>query len=197
MRIINVIQCTNLGGMERASLRLMTGLKQRGHCCEILSLNPLGPLGPLLSEAGIPAAGLSYRGPWGLLSTLALRCALKNCSADALIVTGHNLMAMLAIGDICKGRRFLAIHFHHAGVKPFWQWRLIYAAACYQFQTVTFVSDFIRREAEAIYPPIARRVTHSEIPYLCLPCPRRRCGEPLAPLLDSRHRPRSSEMLAG
>jgi glycosyltransferase involved in cell wall biosynthesis len=157
LRILNIIQCTNLGGMERASLRLMIGLKERGHSCELLSLNPLGALRPLLFEAGIPAVGLAYRGPWGLLSAQALRRTLKSSAADALIMTGHNLLAMLALGDICKGRRLLAIHFHHSGVKPSWHWRLIYAAACRKFQAMTFASNYIRREAQAIYPPIASR----------------------------------------
>jgi glycosyltransferase involved in cell wall biosynthesis len=39
-------------------------------------------------------------------------------------------------------------------VKPAWQWRLIYRLACQRFDAICFVSDFIRREAEAIYPAI-------------------------------------------
>jgi glycosyltransferase involved in cell wall biosynthesis len=70
-------------------------------------------------------------------------------------MTGHNLLAMLALGDTCRGRRILAMHFHHKGVKPVWQWRLIYRVAVANFQAITFPSDFIRKEAEALYPPVA------------------------------------------
>ena len=44
MNILNIIQCTNLGGMEKSSLRLMVELKQRGHSIRLLSLNPIGKL---------------------------------------------------------------------------------------------------------------------------------------------------------
>jgi len=155
MKILNLIQCANLGGMEQASLRLMQGLQARGHELQLLSLNPIGGLGPLLQAAGIPHEGLPYagRGGWRILP--ALRRKLCESKADSMIMTGHHLLAMLALGDFAKGRRILTIHFHHAGVKPDWQWRLIYRLACSRFQAITFPSDFIRQEAEHIHPPVA------------------------------------------
>lgn len=155
MNILNLIQCANLGGMEQASLRLMRGLQARGHDVRLLSLNPIGRLGPLLSAARIPHDGLPYAGWGGWRILRRLRRELKRNSAEALLMTGHHLAAMSALGDIAKGRRVLAIHFHHTGVKPNWQWRLIYHLACARFQAITFPSDFIRREAERIYPPVA------------------------------------------
>ena len=82
MKIVNIIQGTNLGGMEQASLRLMVGLKERGHSCEVVSLNPIGGLGPLLAEHDIPAVGLPYLGKWGWRSFLLLRRRLR--------FVGHN-----------------------------------------------------------------------------------------------------------
>src|ERR1700722_2749501 len=73
-----------------------------------------------------------------------------------MIMTGHHLLAPLALGDSFKGHRVLAIHYHHTGVKSPWQWQLIYRTACRRFNAITFPCDFIRREAEAIYPPVAR-----------------------------------------
>jgi glycosyltransferase involved in cell wall biosynthesis len=160
MRIFNIIQCANLGGMEQSNLALLTELKSWGHEVELLSLNPLAGLAPLLVKHGIPAEGLPYRGRGGWRSVPQLKRRLANVHSDALIMTGHNLLAMLAMGNLCRGRRLLKIHFHHTGVKPAWQWRLIYRAALAQFSAVTFPSDFIRREAEAIYPPIAR-ISHT------------------------------------
>jgi glycosyltransferase involved in cell wall biosynthesis len=154
MKIVNIIQGTNLGGMEQASLRLMVGLKERGHTCEVVSLNPVGRLGPLLAEQNIPATGLPYLGRGGWLSFPLIRRTLRSVQADAMLMTGHNLLAMLALGGLCRGRRVLAIHFHHEGVKPRWQWRLIYRIACSRFQAITFPSDFVRHEAEEIYPPV-------------------------------------------
>jgi glycosyltransferase involved in cell wall biosynthesis len=154
LKIINIIQGTDLGGMEQASLRLMLGLKELGHSLEVLSLNPIGSLGPLLEKHAIAAKGLPYHGKGGWRSFLQLIRKLLEVQADALIMTGHHLLSMLAMGDLCAGRRVLAIHFHHSGVKPDWQWRLIYRVACKRFQTITFPSDFVRKEAESLYPPV-------------------------------------------
>jgi len=156
MKILNLIQCTNLGGMEQATLRLMTGLQEAGHDGRLLSLNPLGTLAPLLAEAGIPARGLPYLGAGGWRSFPALKRTLRQSEADALIMTGHNLLAMLALGEVARSRRLLAVHFHHAGVKPACLWRLIYRLACRRFQAIVFPSDFVRQEAEAIYPEVSR-----------------------------------------
>ncbi len=154
MKIVNVIQGTDLGGMEQASLRLMIGLQGNGHSCEVISLNPIGELGPLLKEHNIPATGLPYLGKGGWRSFFLVRHTLRNVNADCLLMTGHHLLTMLALGDMCQGRRLLAVHFHHKGVKPAWQWRLIYHMAFSRFNAITFPSDFVRNEAEELYPPI-------------------------------------------
>ncbi|NJL07918.1 MAG: glycosyltransferase [Methylacidiphilales bacterium] len=160
MRILNLMQCTNLGGMEQASLRLMSALMRRGHRCQVLSLNPIGRLGPLLAEAGIDAEGIEYRGKGGWRSIIDLRRRLRAIEADAMIMTGHNLLASLALVDFCRGHRILAIHHYHRGVKPNWQWRLIYQVARRRFDAITFPSEFVRREAEAITPEI-RAIAHT------------------------------------
>jgi glycosyltransferase involved in cell wall biosynthesis len=160
MRIFNIIQCANLGGMEQSNLALLAELKAWGHEVELLSLNPIAGMGPLLAKHGIPAEGLAYRGWGGWQSLPQLKRRLGSVHSDALIMTGHNLLAMLAIGDLCRGRRLLKIHFHHTGVKPLWQWQLIYRTALTRFSAIAFPSDFIRHEAEAIFPPISR-ISHT------------------------------------
>lgn len=140
--------------MEQASLRLMTAMQKRGHSFSLISLNPVEGLGPLLDAAGIPAQGLDYDREGKVRSLFRLRRAVRDSNADALIMTGHNFAASLGIAGVGPKRRLLAIHYHHEGVMPKWRWRLIYRAARCQFQTVSFASDFVRREAEAIFPSI-------------------------------------------
>jgi glycosyltransferase involved in cell wall biosynthesis len=171
LKILNLIQCANLGGMERSSLRLLRGLQARGHDCQLLSLNPIGALGPLLDSAGIQHEGLPYAGKGGWRILLQLRRKLATSEAHALLMTGHHLLTMAILGNACHGRRVLAVHFHHLGVKPKWQWQLIYRLACSRFQAITFPSDFIRHEAERIHPPVAA-VAHTirnplALPLLC------------------------------
>ena len=160
MHILNVIQCTNLGGMEQSALTLLTELRARGHEVEMLSLNPIGGLGPLLRQHGIPVHGLPYRGRGGWRSLPQFKRELNARKSEALIMTGHNLLAMLALGNLGSNQRLLMIHFHHKGVKPRWQWRLIYQVALRQFSAIGFASDFIRREAELICPAISK-VSHT------------------------------------
>jgi glycosyltransferase involved in cell wall biosynthesis len=160
MRILNVIQCANLGGMEQSTLLLMTGLQARGHAVELLSLNPLGGMGPLCTQLGIPAEGLPYLGRAGWRSVWQFRDRLAAKRSDALIMTGHNLLATEVLGKFCAGRRILSIHFHHSGVKPRWQWRLIYRSAMRRFSAIMFPSEFIRCEAEDICPEI-RPISHT------------------------------------
>lgn len=132
----------------------MRALKARGHHIKLISLNPISGLGPLLESADIPAVALDYSKRGKIASFVDLRRTIQRERAEALIMTGHNLAASLALGDVCRGRRMMAMHFHHEGVMPHWQWRLIYRAAVRRFQTISFPSDYVRREAEAIYPPI-------------------------------------------
>ncbi len=145
--------------MEQASLRLMKGFVQGGHRVNLLSLNPLGALRGALDTAGISSEGLDYGGNGKLRNWMLLRKRIQASAPDALLMTGHNLMAQLALGNVCKGRRVLAIHFHHRGVKPIWQWRIIYADACKRFRAIVFPSEFVRREAEEIYPQLGE-VSH-------------------------------------
>jgi glycosyltransferase involved in cell wall biosynthesis len=160
MRVCNVIQCANLGGMEQSSLVMLKGLKALGHEVQLLSLHPIGGLAPLLSRYSIPAEGLAYRGAGGWRSIREFRRRIQQMNCDALIMTGHNLLASEALGRFCAERRVLSIHFHHAGVKPLWQWRLIYRSALRKFSAIVFPSDFIREEAEGICPAV-KRVSHT------------------------------------
>ncbi len=149
------MQCGNLGGMERATLLRVQGLKNRGNEVRLVSLNPIGGLGPLLESSGIPAIGVRYRGKWGWRSLALVHRAFRAWPADRVVMHGHNVAAMLALGSVGHGGRVLCIHFHHSGVKRRWQWRLIYRLALRRFDAITFPTEFIRNEAERLYPPIA------------------------------------------
>jgi len=140
--------------MEHSAMDFMIGLKNKGYYCEFISLNPVGALGPILIKNNIPVNGVPYLGKGGWRSYFILRHTLHTVKADVLIMTGHHLLTMLMLGNLCKGKRILKIHFYHWGVKPQWQWRLIYWVAKNRFQSIEFPSDFIRKEAEKLYPPV-------------------------------------------
>jgi len=157
MKILILIQCANLGGMEHSTLLLMEEMKEMGHQVELLSLNELGAMKPLLEERGIPASATGYQGKWGWRSFFALKRALKSKDAEALIMVGHNLMGMLALGDFCKSNRILSLHFHHQGVKSLLEWRLIYKVAIWRFDRVIYPSRFIMNEAMGLIAELNRK----------------------------------------
>lgn len=153
-RILHIMQCACLGGMEKATLELMCALKDVGYNNRLVTLHPIQGLGPLLEERGIPATGLDYRGPAGCLSIPRMAREFRRTNADAVVMTGHNLAAFTALAGMGCKKRLLFIHSHHRGIKPEWQWRAIYKAALRVFPRVAFCADFIREEAEKIYPPL-------------------------------------------
>src|SRR5438105_2984442 len=152
MHFLNLIQCTELGGMEQSSLRIMAGLQARGHTCAVVSTNPVGRLGPLLEKHGIPAEGVPFRGRAGWRSHLRLRVAVRRGPADAVLMTGPTLTGMLALPRAGRPRQVLNVQYHHGGEKHPWSWRALYTLALTRFSAIAFVSDFIRAEAGALCP---------------------------------------------
>jgi glycosyltransferase involved in cell wall biosynthesis len=171
MKILVVIQCTNLGGMEQCALLFMEELQRLGIECELISLNRFGQLKPLLDAHGIPSRDLPYRGFGGWRSFWQTRRILRSTQADAMIMFGHNLMAMTALNSRLKHRSVLSMHFHHAGVKSSWAWRLIYWMAVNRFRAIVYASHFICDEAIDLVPGLKHisRVISFPIPLPPLP----------------------------
>lgn len=171
MKIIILIQCTNLGGMEHNMLLLIDEIKKMNVEVEVVSINPIGKLGELLEARGIQCEGSSYLGPWGFFSILKLHRILASKTADGLLMIGHNLMGELALGKLWKKHRVLSIHFHHKGVKSPLGWRLIYGIAVMKFRAIVFVSKYIMDEAISISPFLAKlsimvsTPVHAQIPF--------------------------------
>jgi glycosyltransferase involved in cell wall biosynthesis len=181
MHVLNLIQCTELGGMEQAALRVLTGLQARGHTCDVVSTNPVGALGPLLASRHIPVVGVPFRGRLGWRSHLQLRSAVRPRSdaADAVLMTGPTLTGILALRRRKRPRQVLMVQFHHAGVKHPLAWRGLYELARTRFAAIAFPSDFIRTEAEAICPGI-RPISHTIFNPVAIPKPTDESGKAAA-----------------
>jgi glycosyltransferase involved in cell wall biosynthesis len=172
MNVLTVLQCTELGGMEQSALRFMTGLQTRGHSCRVVSVNPVGRLGPALAANGIPAVGVPFRGRFGWRTHLKLRRAIRDelARADALFMVGPTVSGVLAIGRRRAMPRVLNVQYHHTGVYRPWMWCGLYRLVTARFDAVTFPSDFIRAEAEALWPPL-RAIAHTVRNPFPLPAP--------------------------
>lgn len=171
MNILQVIQCTNLGGMEQMALLRMNELIRRGHSCRLVSLNRIGALGPKLRESGIAHEGLAYRRPWGTFGISGMFRAMRRPVSDAILMTGHNLTAQSLMPMIKAKRKLLSLHFHHRGVKSHLAWKMVYATACRNFDAITFSSNFIRNEALAINRALEAKSTILPGIYVIPPLP--------------------------
>lgn len=169
MQLLNIIQCTNLGGMEQASLRLMRAMMPLGIRSEVISLHPIGGLGALMRDLGIPHQGLNYWGPAGVGVIAPLVTRLKSSRGSRVVMTGPHLAAMIAMKLAGVRGSFLAVHFHHTGVKLPSVWRLLYRIALDRFQWVTFPSNFVRNEALELCPSLEKRSFVIRLPLD--PCP--------------------------
>ena len=143
--------------MEQASLRLMQSLEPHDYEFSVISLHPLGGLEPLLDAADIPAKGLNYGGPAGISIIPQLMRELRENADSDIIMTGPHLAAMAAMKLAGRKGSFLAVHFHHEGVKSKRSWRAIYKLALDRFRWITFPSNFVRDEACLILPEVRER----------------------------------------
>jgi len=153
MRLLNIVQCANLGGMEQSNLLRLKGLMARGHEVAVISLNPLGAMAPLFREARIPAVGLDYRGLFGWRSIGAMRREFGKHRPDAILMTGHNLAATLCLlGNPARSKLQTIHHTHLDENKSRLRWQLIYRLVDFVFDNVTFCSGYIFEEAMALSP---------------------------------------------
>ncbi|MBN1490238.1 MAG: glycosyltransferase [Phycisphaerae bacterium] len=157
-RVLHLMQCTYLGGTEQTMYTLMRGLQGAEYGFQIVSLHPPGDGAELMATAGIPTAGHAYRGRFGWRTHWSLRRTIARTPCDLVLVTGPTVSGSLALGATPTQRRVLTIHHHHGsspGARRLWQ--AFYRMYGHQYHVITYLTDFIRREAEAIAPWIAPR----------------------------------------
>ena len=88
MRIVQLVENLELGGLERMAVDLALALQSAGHELLVYCLHEAGPLAPRLEAAGIPVKAF-HKAPGFKLSTiLALAKRLKADRVD--VIHGHN-----------------------------------------------------------------------------------------------------------
>jgi glycosyltransferase involved in cell wall biosynthesis len=157
MNILNIIQCTNLGGMEHSNLLRLKYYMEKGHNVRVVSLHPPGLGAKLYEAAGIPVSGCEYLGKFGLLTHYKLRGIVKSHPADIVFVTGASLSSCLA-ASIHHVPLILFIHYHHgSSIASKIKWGIFYRIIGKKFDKISFCSDFIRTEAEVISPGLSKK----------------------------------------
>lgn len=157
-RVLHLMQCTYLGGTEQTAYALMRGLQGRGYDFTVCSMHPPGDGAVILRELGIPLIGHEYRGRFGWRTHDVLRRTVRAIPADLTLVTAPTLSGCAAVRHVRNARRILTVHYHHGDdVRSRWKWRAFYHVFGRDYARITFLTDFIRREAEAVAPHLANR----------------------------------------
>jgi glycosyltransferase involved in cell wall biosynthesis len=155
MRIVVIIQCLNLGGMEQATARFIALLKSSGNYdVTVLSPHPEGKGGAIFRKIGCQVTGLPYIGPFGLFTNLLLLRKIWSLSPDCIWVVGSSLSACISTLLSPAKRKILSLHFHHTGTYSGMIWKSFYNIIVRVFDIVTYPSNFVRDEAIVLFPRI-------------------------------------------
>ncbi|MDF7799403.1 glycosyltransferase family 4 protein [Pontiellaceae bacterium B1224] len=149
MRILNIIQCSNLGGMEQSTLESLVELKAIGHEVKMLSLHPAGKLKSIATDRGIPLVGAPRYCLGGMGTIPWLLRNIRQFNPERILLTGHNFGSLVA-AMLSKRKTYLSIHFHH-GDRSIWLWRGYYALAKRGCLGIRFISSFIFKEVESLF----------------------------------------------
>ncbi len=154
-RVLHLMQCTNLGGMEQVACRLMDRLARTyGTRFRVATPRRFGPGESLVKTYDPEARDFDYRGKYGWRShgTFAphVRRIAEGC--DAAWVTGADAASLRALRPLGI-RTLVRHHYHHFEGRFAWlKWRAFYELLCRDVDAVFYVCEFARREALRIAP---------------------------------------------
>lgn len=149
MKILCIIQCSNLGGMEKVTLDSLSLLQGTGHEVCLCSLHAVGDLKYLADKRGIPlngCRGYKWAGMGNIREVLQL---IKGFKPDRIWVVGHNFGSLFA-GKLSGKPIYMSIHYHHSERSPYF-WGLFYAFAKRVCRKIHFVSYYIYSEVSGLF----------------------------------------------
>ena len=167
MRIVQLVEDLELGGLERLAVDLAVAQKQAGHRLLVYCLFGAGPLASALEAAGIPVVPFQKAPGFSLSAVLAMAKRLRADRAD--VIHGHNpgvhhyaaLSARAAGVPVCINTR------HSVSTSTGVPYQERYFRWVKPFTShVVFVCDFVRKglEQKLGYPPEKCSVILNGIP---------------------------------
>jgi glycosyltransferase involved in cell wall biosynthesis len=153
-KVLHLMQCTNLGGMEQVTFRLMEGLVRDGASFRIATPRPFG-LGVSRVRSFDPEArDFPYRGRFGWRDFPLFRRHVHALAADCshIWVTGTSAASLAAIKGL-RQPKVLSHHYHHFEGRWAWpRWRAFYELLCRDLDAITYPTRHTRNEAIQIAP---------------------------------------------
>jgi glycosyltransferase involved in cell wall biosynthesis len=168
LKVLHLMQCTNLGGMERVAYHLMPQLLATGgFIFQIATPRPFGQGGPIVRGIDPQAKAFDCRGRFGWRDLKGFRPWVRQAAkvSDLLWVTGTCAASLYAIRS-SRLPKVLSHHFHHFEVPGSWvRWRAFYELLGRQLDMIVYPTEFTRAEAIVIAPWLEPRtmVIHNGI----------------------------------
>ena len=161
--ILHIMQCTNLGGMEQVSCRIMREMMKdnMGIQFRITTPRPFGEGKTLIHEIDPRARDFQYKGKFGWRTLNHFSSCVKDISIGCshVWVTGTCTSSLAAIRKL-KIPKVLSHHYHHFENRWSWiKWRAFYEILCRDLNALTFPTAFTLNEALRIAPWL-RNISH-------------------------------------
>ncbi len=154
-----VLQCTNLGGMERATAEQMHHLRRQGWDFAIVSRRPWGPGRQLFTPFDPESEACQYRGRFGWRTHRDFAATLVRRSSNTHVtwVVGTSLGSVRAATSL-PVPVVLSHHYHHIErPRDRLKWRSFYGA-CRAVRAITYPTTFTMAEALDIAPWLEGKV---------------------------------------
>lgn len=152
MKVLNLIQCLNLGGMEKAAYNLASETQNKDIQWQIQSVTPSGDGKNLFTSLNIPVEDNPYNGKFGYKSHLSLKRKIQRFSGDIILVTGPTLTGCLSIKGNQR-KKILGIHFCHKYNNPnLLRWKLFYKYFGKDYNAIICHSPYLLEQTAQIAP---------------------------------------------
>lgn len=152
MKLLNLIQCLNLGGMEQSAYSLIRSTHGREIDWIVQSVTPAGEGIEKIDDMDVLVKDNKYIGLFGWRSHLALKEKVNSFTGDIILVTGPTLTSCAAIKNH-RSKKILGVHFVHGKRRQdILKWKLFYRIFGNDYDTILYHSQYILEEAAVIAP---------------------------------------------
>ncbi len=155
MKVLLIVQCTNLGGMEHTASD-QARLMGEGHGVQYraISPRPAGRGAEMFRAIDPDMTFCDYAGRFNWRGQAAFTQAVRERAADVdmIYIVGTCASALRAVHGLNKPV-VLGHHFHHGNaLRDRIKWRLFYEMLCRRLKGIIYISPFTRDEALLIAP---------------------------------------------
>lgn len=162
MKILYIIQCTNLGGMEQTSAEQARLMKER-YGVEYRAISPraAGKGAHLFAPVDHEMIFCDYRGKFNHRGHAAFAAQVAELARDAdVIYVAGTCASSLRAANATGKPVILGHHYHHGtGMKNRLKWWLFYRLLARKLRGIIYISPFTRDEALGIAPWLEGRTS--------------------------------------